>query len=119
MERLKKGNMKVVIPSNEKETLAPRSGRAKWFMIFNISDNKIVSTELKENNHEHHHHEGHTHSHEHGHSHADMVEQLKGCELMITQKVGPHFGQELQDANIRITITKENLISEVLKSYIS
>ena len=109
--------MKIVIPSNDKESLAPRSGRAKWFMIFEISNNKIVNTEIKENSHDHHHQD--EHSHHHGHSHADMVEQIKDCDLMITQKVGPHFKPELESANINILITNEDLISAVLKPYLA
>ena len=108
--------MKIVIPSNDKETLAPRSGRAKWFMIFEISNKTIINSEVKENTHEHHEH---GHSHEHEHSHADMIEQLKDCELMITQKVGPHFGQELKAANIKINISKESSIIEVLKQFLA
>jgi len=114
--------MKIVIPTDDQITLAPRSGRAKWFMIFDIQDRKIIETIINSNEHDHsHHHEhGHAHDHAHGeHSHADMIQLLKGCELMITQKVGPHFGKELKAAQIKIIITKENSISEVLKEYIS
>ncbi len=110
--------MKIVIPSNDKITVAPRSGRALYFMIFDIVNHEIINTSIKENKHEHHHHGNDLHSHEHGHSHADMVEQLKDCDLMITQKVGPHFGPELKAVNIKIEICGEQSIEDALKQYL-
>jgi predicted Fe-Mo cluster-binding NifX family protein len=117
--------MKIAIPTDDQHTLAPRSGRSKWFMIFDIQDRKIIGTSINENTHDHshdhsHHHEhGQAHDHAHGeHSHADMIQLLIGCDLMITKKVGPHFGQELKAAQIKIQITSENLILQVLKPYL-
>lgn len=110
--------MKIAIPTNDKETLAARSGRAQWFLIFDIEDKKIVNTTEESNNHEHHAH-GEEHSHNHGHSHADMIEQLKDCDLVITKKVGPHFGAELKIANIEVKICQEDKIEDVLKPYLA
>ena len=111
--------MKIMIPSNDKVSLAARSGRAQWFMIFDIENKKIVNTTEKANNHEPHHHaHGEEHSHDHGHSHADMIEQLEGCNLVITKKVGPHFGAELKAANIEVKICQADSIEDALKPYL-
>lgn len=107
--------MKIAIPSNDKETLAERSGRAKWFLIYKIENKEIVETKIKANNHEHHQH---NEEHEHGHSHADMIQMLSDCDLMITKRVGPHFGKELKAANIKVEITQKTLISDVLKPFL-
>ena len=108
--------MKIVIPTNDITTLAQRSGRAKYFMIFEIEERKIINTIEKENNHDHNH--SHAEGHSHEHSHADMIEQLKGCDLMITKKVGPHFGVELKSANIEVKICQAESIEDALKSYL-
>ena len=109
--------MKIAIPTNDKETLAARSGRAQWFLIFDIEDKKIINTTEESNNHEHHTH-GDDAAQTHTHSHADMVELLKDCDLMITKKVGPHFGAELKGANIKVEICQEDKIEDVLKPYL-
>ncbi|MBN2668077.1 MAG: hypothetical protein JXR60_02510 [Bacteroidales bacterium] len=104
--------MKIAIPTNDKQTIAKRSGQAKWFGIFEIENSVIISQAFLENNHEHHHH----HDHEEGeHTHEDMIALLKDCSLMIAQKVGPHFGRELKGAKIDIKLTELENIDEALK----
>lgn len=50
--------MRIIIPTNDKITLAERSGRAKWFLIFDIENQLIKSTEELANNHDHSHSSG-------------------------------------------------------------
>jgi predicted Fe-Mo cluster-binding NifX family protein len=85
-------------------------------MICDIEDKQLIQTTYIENHHEHEH----DHSKgDHGNSHADMVNQLKAYQLMITKKVGPHFGKELQEANIPVEITDLNTIEEVLDTLLN
>lgn len=104
--------MRIIIPTNDKITLAERSGRAKWFLIFDIENQLIKSTEELANNHDHSHSSGW------GHSHADMVKLFVDCQLMITKKAGPNFRLELQEANIKVEIVESNLITEALEPYL-
>jgi len=77
--------MKIAIPTNDRKTIAKRTGRAAEFAIYNIEKGEILSIDYQKNTHTHHddhdrsegnHRQGHgggnghgRHHHEHGEHH--------------------------------------------------
>jgi len=117
--------MKIAIPTNDRNTVAERSGRAAEFAIITIESTGVVSVEYLINSHEHTHHGGGEHHHghgnghghdEHNHGHGDIVALLKGVDLVIGKKFGPHFARDFHDAGIKMKLTKFNSIDEVVKA---
>ncbi len=107
--------MKIAIPTNDRKTLAERTGRAKEFAIFNIENGKITDVKYETNTHEHHsHEEGEEH---HEHSHADIVEALKEADILLVTKIGKHMKADLDAGGIKYKKVNEKSIDVVLQSY--
>ena len=113
--------MKIAIPTNDRITVADRSGRAAEFAIVEIEENKILSTTFIENEHEKTHHSGEGHSHEHhggDHGHGDLVELLAGVNIIIGKKFGPHFSRDFHSAGVKMELTKLDNIEDVINEQI-
>lgn len=114
--------MKIAIPSNDRVTVADRSGRALEFAIVEIQENKILNTTFIENEHEktQHSDEGHSHG-EHGenHGHADLVELPEGVNIIVGKKFGPHFSRDFHAAGVQMKLTKLGNIDEVINEQIT
>ena len=90
----------VAVPTNDEQTLAERTGRAKGFLIYEIEDKTVRKLEFRVNPHKHHNHND---EHEHGaHTHAEVMEILSDCAYILVNKVGKHFVQDLKHAQIKI-----------------
>ncbi len=103
--------MKAAFATNDRKTLAERTGRAKEFVIYELSENKIINTEYFENKHEHHEHED-----EHKHSHKEITDILKDTDILYITKVGKHMKRDLEQAGIKYIKTDKKDISEILKN---
>ena len=119
--------MKIAIPTNDRKTLAERSGRASEFAIINFDAKGVISLRYITNSHEDTHHGGgeqHRHGHGggghghgvHNHGHGDIVALLKGVDMVVGKKFGPHFARDFHDAGIKMKLTKLDIIDDVVKS---
>jgi predicted Fe-Mo cluster-binding NifX family protein len=107
----------IAIPTNDEQTLAERTGRAKGFLIYEIQDKQAEKLDFRINPHKHHHHDE---EHEHGtHTHADVMEVLNDCTYILVDKVGKYFVQDLKHANIKIYKAKENNIEKLLNEFLN
>jgi len=107
--------MKIAIPTNDRKTIAERTGRCKEFVIANI-ENKQVTYSYVANHHEHHDHEAGEH---HDHSHSEIVEALAGIDFMLLIKIGKHLKQDLENGKIAFKKTQETDIESAINSYLS
>ena len=107
--------IKIAAPTNDRLTLAERSGRAKEFAVFTLENAEITNVEYRENHHEHHHEHGHHHGHGEAHGHDDIVQALKDCRAVVGRKFGPHFAGDFHKANIRLVLSQQNNLEEAVK----
>ena len=106
--------MKVAIATNDRKTLAERTGRAKEFVIYHYEESKLVSTCYIINSHEHHHHgEGESHDH----THPEITEALLGVDVFIVRRVGKNLKSDLLKAGINFEVSKEDNILMNLENY--
>lgn len=105
--------MKIAFATNDRKTLANRTGRANEFVIYEISDTDIINTTYIKNTHEHHEHG------EHGHSHDDIIEKLDGVDFLFVKKVGVHMKENLVDAGIKYEISKDESIEDIISRFFS
>lgn len=138
--------MKIVIATNDRKTIAKRTGRAAEFAIFHIEHGEIISIEYQKNTHTHHddhdrnegkhrqentegrgygkgkdsdHHHNHEQHHEHGeHSHDDIVAQLQGVEMFLLRAVGKYMKKDLTAGNIPYQMVKGNNLKEIITNYL-
>jgi predicted Fe-Mo cluster-binding NifX family protein len=109
--------IKIAAPTDDRRTLAERSGRAAEFAVFSIENGEIKHVEYRKNEHEHHHHHGHGHhEHEHAHGHADIVEALNDCAAVVGRKFGPHFASDFHQAGIKMMLSKEIALEDAVLS---
>ncbi len=120
--------MRIVIPTDDKKTIAKFTGRAAYFQIYDLQGEEVSLVRTIENthhhehaSHDHHHHHGqHSHHGEHsrgGHSHAREVAAMKDADLMICSHMGKHFEQALKAYDIGIFVTKTADIHKAVEEY--
>jgi len=111
--------MKIAIATNDRITIAERTGRAAEFAFYTIKSKEIESVVYQKNNHKHHGHGGHGHNHEHGeHSHKDIVLQLQGVDVFLVRAIGKNMRRDLKEGNIPYQLVKIDAISEILADYL-
>jgi predicted Fe-Mo cluster-binding NifX family protein len=104
--------MKIALATNDRETIAQRTGQAKEFVIVELDDNfNELKREYKRNHHEHHSHDDEG---GHMHSHAELIELLEGVEFVCLKMVGKHLKADLDNAGIKIVKVGFDTIDEVV-----
>lgn len=107
--------MKIAVPSNDRVTLSPHFGHTGGFLIFQTSDQQVLTTEYRPNTFTHHvmgqeHHHGHESGshHEHGqHSHSRILNALEDCQVVIAGGMGYRLQEDLIQAGKEIYITHQ------------
>ena len=127
--------MKIVIPTNDRKSIAQRTGRASEFAFYTINNAEIKSVTYTKNIHSHndhdrkeghhhgenetHEHEHEGHNHEHGeHNHDELLEILVDIDLLLVRAVGKYMRKTLQKGNIKYELVRVDDISEILKKYL-
>jgi len=111
--------MKIAIATNDRITIAERTGRAAEFAFYTINNGVIESVDYKKNSHTHHGHGKNGHNHEHGnHSHKEIVSQLQGVDVFLVRAVGKNMRRDLKEGNIHYQLVKIDAISEILADYL-
>lgn len=135
--------MKIFIPTNDRETIAKRTGRASEFAIYTIENKEIQSVEYQKNTHshdhdrdegnhgekhgsghgkgkKHNHDHNHDHDHEHGeHSHDDLLIIFKEADILLLRAIGKYMRKTLQKGNIPYQLVKIDNISEIISNYLA
>ena len=96
--------MKIIVPvESDKETVFKRTGKAPFFVIY--EDNKQI--DVITNNHAHSHSEEDEH-HTHGNSdeevehHRQDIQNLKGCDVILAQAIGPNMEKALNLIGLKV-----------------
>lgn len=131
--------MKIAIPTNDRKTIAKRTGRAAEFAIYHIKNNEIQEVAFIKNTHSHDDHrsdEGnhkkqggehgkgqgggnHHHNHEHGeHNHDELLTLFEKVDILLVRAVGKYMRKTLQKGNVNYQLVKIDDISEILESYL-
>ncbi len=106
---------KICIPTNDRKTIAQRTGRTKEFVCYEVEDGKIVNKYFIENpHHEHEHDEGE----EEEHHHNEIIEILDGVDVFVVKAVGKFLRQDLIDANVNFVRTNKDKLDEIIKDYL-
>lgn len=108
--------MIIALPTNDRKSLAERTGRCEEFAIYKIENNTVSLMEYRKNTHEHH---DHNNDHEKGesHTHNEIIEILTDIDLLVIKIVGKHFKNDLDNHSIKYEKTKELDLNTILESY--
>ena len=101
--------MKIAVASMDGVALSPHFGRSTHFIVFDVTEGKIVGRETRSNTHTafakgecsgadaHPHHAG-------GHSHADVVDALRDCSAVLCGGMGWRAAEELKAHGIQALV---------------
>lgn len=104
--------MKIAFPTNDRKTIAKRTGRCKEFAIVEITENNIIYN-YRANTHQHEHHDE---SEEHEHSHHEIIELLAGVDLLIVNKIRKYMINDLDKSKIEYKQVKDIEINKVINT---
>ncbi len=108
--------MKIALATNDRKNIALRTGRAKEFAIYNIEDGKTINVDFKVNTHKHDHHKDEN-GEEHEHSHKEIIDLLRGVDILLVRAIGKHFKRDVISAGINYKVIKIENIEEALRSF--
>lgn len=115
---------KIAIPTDDKQTVAPHFGRAGGFMIYDVSNGKVLGSEYRANDFtghargQHHQHEAHGAGHG-GHSHKGILDNLGDCKAVISGGMGQRLFNDLAQHKIEVLITRESNLDRAVELYLS
>ena len=109
--------MRIAFPTNDKEKLFKRSGRAKGFLIVDVLETGYDVVDFRSNNHSHDHDHDHGEHEHHDHSHKEIVDALNDCRYLVVNVVGKHFGKDLKEAGIAVFKTDKVSIADAVEHF--
>lgn len=112
-----KENFKVAFATNDGLTTFAHFGRAKYFEVIEIRDNKIVSRERREKPD---FHSGHQHDHNnHGDKHNKIFSLVEDSDYVIAGGMGYGIYDFLSSKGIQPIITTTKSIDQALNELIA
>ncbi len=110
--------LKAAFATNDGVKISKHFGRAEYFEIIEMNEDKIISRERRANTGAHQHH---THDHEHGGMHHEhegrhnqMAEIIKDCDHVIAGGMGTPIYNALTSLGKKVIVTSLNNIDEAL-----
>ncbi len=120
--------MKIAAITEDGKTISQHFGRAPYYLVLTVENNKIVDTEMRNKlGHVHFQEEGH---HEqagerHGfgpqadHRHGQMAEAITDCEALLCRGMGMGAYESMKARNIRPVVTDVVDIEEAVLAYVN
>jgi predicted Fe-Mo cluster-binding NifX family protein len=124
--------MKIAVISEDGRTISQHFGRAPYYIVFEISNGKILNREQRDKlGHAHFAGETHTdhgqhdHAHPHGFDpaaqsrHAQMANAIADCDTLLAGGMGNGAYESLKAAHIKPIITDIVNIKEAIQAFIN
>jgi len=120
--------MKIAVVTDDHKTISAHFGRAQYYDVFTVEDNKVVKKEIREKaNHSQFSGEDHHHG-EHGDSHGMdpgsqrrhglMMETIDDCQVLMACGMGQGAHNNLRERGIKPILTDIQQIHEALDAYL-
>jgi predicted Fe-Mo cluster-binding NifX family protein len=120
--------MKIAAITDDGKTISQHFGRAPYYLVVTVENEKIVDVEIR-------HKLGHTQFHEQGHyenagerhgfgpeadhRHGRMAEAIADCEALLCRGMGLGAYESMKARNIRPVVTDISDIEEAVKAFIN
>jgi predicted Fe-Mo cluster-binding NifX family protein len=124
--------MRVAVPSDDKQRIAPHTGRCLGFAIYSVQGKQAQKLEYRKFKSEHHSqehdeqgvdHGAHNCSHglhgDSGHSHGGLLEAVHDCDVFLAIGMGPRLVNDLQSHGLKIVFTLEQDIEKAVAALAS
>lgn len=104
--------MKIAIPSNDKENIAQRTGQSKGFMVYELIDKTIVSSEYRENKMDEHDEDAE-------HSHQQIIDLLRDVDILFVAAIGKFLKKDINNSTINYQIAKEEKLAQIIETFLN
>jgi predicted Fe-Mo cluster-binding NifX family protein len=106
----------VVVPTDGGETISRHFGQAKYFMVFLLETNQVVSYEMREKSTHQHADNSHTDG---VHPGQQMVESLSDCQVLISGGMGTKVFNRAIAAGLQVFLTENTSILTAVQAYLA
>lgn len=120
--------MKIAVVTDDHKTISAHFGRAQYYVVFTVEDNKVVKKEIREKaNHsqfagEHHHHGEHGDSYgmdlQSQRRHGMMMETISDCQVLMARGMGQGAYNNLRERGIKPILTDIQQIQDALDAFL-
>lgn len=100
---------KILVPIDDKKTVAEHFGRAKYFSIYELKGGKIASKQIMENPFQ---------RHKKG-EHGGLLNFLKDFDKVVCYNMGIRVQRDLQKLNVTVSITDKRKLSDIIQEYLN
>ncbi|NCD41773.1 MAG: hypothetical protein EOL88_06740 [Bacteroidia bacterium] len=104
--------MKVAIPSDNQETITKRTGQSKGFVVYEISNGKIMHSEYRENTMDEHDEEAE-------HSHAQIIALLSDVDILLVAAIGKHMKRDVENSSMEYQFVKETKLNQIVSNFLN
>ena len=122
--------MKIAVVTDDGKTISQHFGRAPYYLVFKVENNKIINRELRDKlGHAQFRDEGHKHQEasagRHGYGpgaedrHARMAGAIVDCRVLICRGMGMGAYESLKARGIRPVVTDIASIEEAVMTYLA
>jgi predicted Fe-Mo cluster-binding NifX family protein len=109
-------NIKVAVPTDDGETISRHFGQAKFFKIITLENDRVISSEMRQKA-----------THQHGdysqtgemHPGQKMVEDLAGCQVLISGGMGEPVLNRAAAAGLEVFLTRNTSIAAAVQAYLA
>jgi predicted Fe-Mo cluster-binding NifX family protein len=124
--------MKIAIVTNNGSTVSQHFGRAPYYKIFEVENNKVKNIYLRERRTGHfapggiqHNHEqqqetsaGHGYGQDAQNRHTTMVQELSDCNVLIAGGMGMGAYENFRSSGLEVILTDQRDINDALDTYL-
>jgi predicted Fe-Mo cluster-binding NifX family protein len=120
--------MKIAIITEDGKTISQHFGRAPYYQVVTIEENKVVASEMREKmghnqfsaeGHEEHHHEQHGLDDASHNKHSQMANAISDCQAVICGGMGMGAYESMHRLNIQPIVTDLQTIDQAVQSFIA
>lgn len=127
-QNFKEKIMKIAVITDDGKSISQHFGRAPYYKVFTVAENKTVSSEMREkmghnqfSGEEHEHHHGDSHGQDaasHG-RHSQMANTISDCQTLICGGMGMGAYESMRRLNIQPIVTDLENIEEAVQAFLS
>jgi predicted Fe-Mo cluster-binding NifX family protein len=110
--------MKIAVATDDFVHVTGHVGRCNGFIVYEIEENKILSSEQRENNFTHHKTSS-AQPHSHGHSHFNLVNGLSDCSTLICTSAGWRLQEDFNNNSKELVFTNETLAEDAALKFVT
>lgn len=112
--------MKIAVVTDDGQTVSQHFGRARHYQVFDVAENVIVSTELRDKAAPHH--QGH-HHHSHDDAAADdrhrqMISAIPDCQVVLVRGMGRRAFMAMEEVGMEVIVTDIAMVEEAVRAYL-